>query len=136
MLMINTESGLTTLPEGKFPMADAPRLKIAGTAEPTFVPDDWEGTGCVYMSYDESSDREQFTWAVPEKGFVNITKDGEYLYNIDFLFEDPNGYTVSGGYSGIVDVYEPEPPIAREKSLREIRSSNHHFIPRWSRAAE
>jgi hypothetical protein len=127
ILTVNTETGLSELPTGEFPMAAEPRKGVAGTTEPAALyrdeeDEDWY-LGCYYFDYYD--DFGSTLYAVPDEGFVNIAKEGLF-YTIEFSFTMPTGKTISGN-SGLFL------PAERD----DIRSSQvRHFIPRWSRAAE
>jgi hypothetical protein len=110
-LAVNTETGLTELPTGNFPMASEANAGIAGTAEPvtmTMGNNDIESDpGCWYVHmYSEGEGEDKHGWgnvlcAMPGEGYVNIAKTGED-YAIEFSYKTPNGNTVSGYYSGLI----------------------------------
>lgn len=126
-LTVNADPGLTELPTGNFPMAAEARKGVSGTAEPLsyYASDDdtdWDMLpGCIYMLEDWGG-----SYAVPGKGFVNITKTDQD-YAIEFSFEGPNGKTVSGSYEGAVytigDEYMRMPAKASGMRLQTRRPS-------------
>jgi hypothetical protein len=111
-LAINTETGLAVPPTGNFPMAAAPRAGVAGTAEPASMQnyDDYDW-GCWYWGdyaaqEHATVDYPDVQYAVPGKGSVNITKEGD-LYTFAFTFEGPDGHTVSGSCQKEIETVDP-----------------------------
>lgn len=91
LLTINSEE----FPVGHFPMAKNVRQGVNGTAEPASAYyADIEGSHFVHSDG-------RFSWAVTGEGFVDIT-DTDEGYTVSFSFEDSNGYTVSGQYTGAI----------------------------------
>ncbi len=96
ILMVHSEDFLPSLPEGNFPMAENIRKGQSGTAEPASA-----HSKDIHGSYFVDS-RGDLSWAVPGEGFVDISKS-EDGYLVEFSFEDSNGYTVSGEYTGAIN---------------------------------
>ncbi len=100
LLMIHSEEAVGSLPVGNFPMANNIGEQIGGTAEPASAFTK-EIDGSHFIGSDGN-----IAWSVPGEGFVEIAQiKGEEDYTISFLFKDPNGYAVSGEYTGEIGYY-------------------------------
>lgn len=98
LLMINAANGAPSLPDGHFPMAGKVGEGVEGTAEPASAYNrDIDGSHFIHSGGNVA-------WSVPGKGFIEIAETGG-SHTINFSFEDPNGHTVSGAYTGKIDQY-------------------------------
>lgn len=117
VLSINTDSGLSSIPTGEFPIAATARQWVSGTADPCSLYEE-SAYGCWYTNYDDGTQ----SFAVGGSGRVTISgASPEYV--VDFSFKDANGYSVSGNYTGDLPVTNlPEELAISAKSLKTIDS--------------
>lgn len=101
-IAVNGERNLQYPPTGHFPMAGKARQSESGTAEPASMYDNEGDVGCINYGVGGV-----LQYSVPGEGFVDIEKIGDSSYKIEFEFMGPDGYTVSGIYSGYIEGGEP-----------------------------
>ncbi len=103
-LYLNTAEGLAEPPTGRFEMAEDGLLGIEGTAEPSVRTQEWSG-GCHVIdgASNPSWGRPIGGASVPGEGFVDISREGDQ-WTVEFSFDTYNGETVSGSYTGWMDI--------------------------------